>query len=569
YTRCQVSVLSLMSVITLAWLYVCFAAYNDNNDVNWKAFEKLRVWLNWYTGVIVLSAMLAMYCLLLLCLSFLLIALKEPLDLHWLHKVVLLSVSLVIVMLGIAVVSLCWTAEWEAVRLLLQATAPFLHLAAVVALTMISWLVFQRYHRAQRSGQRCLPDSVAQHGSYDCNVVMPASRGASLLGPYGQLQSWFSSVPYSFILPVLVTCFPQNRPWSHTGAHLCIYLSQWSCDVQLAPENTMMSFRRSVACHVTAFETDVQLRYAPLQACGVILSLVFATPRTNAPFFLFSKDMVPFLMHDSGKGFLHRTTNVDAVFPNRTYNSSSDITWEELQMLNAGDWFVKTDPFWSVSLLSEQEKTVARNQTVTSLLELLELSKEHNISLIFDLKYDRHGNCNDIVKVIQKSGISQDLIWWLHEGHRECVKKYYPGFHQVYPDQKTLRNDNGSWLNMKYSTLSAEEISDLRSRNVKVNLWVVNEPWLFSLLWCSGVSSVTTNSCHILKDMSQPDWHLTPHVYKIIWITADLVSLLLMFIFFLLQSRCRCNRHTKGKNKQGAAFSSWNQKEGYPFLSSN
>lgn len=31
--------------------------------------------------------------------------------------------------------------------------------------------------------------------------------------------------------------------------------------LQLAPENTMMSFDRSVACGVTAFETDVQLRY--------------------------------------------------------------------------------------------------------------------------------------------------------------------------------------------------------------------------------------------------------------------------------------------------------------------
>lgn len=31
--------------------------------------------------------------------------------------------------------------------------------------------------------------------------------------------------------------------------------------LQLAPENTMMSFNRSIACGVTAFETDVQLRY--------------------------------------------------------------------------------------------------------------------------------------------------------------------------------------------------------------------------------------------------------------------------------------------------------------------
>lgn len=35
-----------------------------------------------------------------------------------------------------------------------------------------------------------------------------------------------------------------------------------SCCVQLAPENTMMSFKRSVECGVIAFETDVQLRYS-------------------------------------------------------------------------------------------------------------------------------------------------------------------------------------------------------------------------------------------------------------------------------------------------------------------
>lgn len=34
-----------------------------------------------------------------------------------------------------------------------------------------------------------------------------------------------------------------------------------SCCIQLAPENTMMSFKRSVECGAIAFETDVQLRY--------------------------------------------------------------------------------------------------------------------------------------------------------------------------------------------------------------------------------------------------------------------------------------------------------------------
>ena len=47
---------------------------------------------------------------------------------------------------------------------------------------------------------------------------------------------------------------------------------------------------------------------------------------------------------------------------------------------------------------------------------------------------------------------------------------------------------------------------DLQKQNVTVNLWVVNERWLFSLLWCAGAGSVTTNSCHLLNDMKEPDW---------------------------------------------------------------
>ncbi|XP_076877104.1 glycerophosphoinositol inositolphosphodiesterase GDPD2 [Brachyhypopomus gauderio] len=470
----------LTSLATVGWLYFCFVAYNDSNGFNGKAFDALRVWVNWYNGCLILSAVLALYCLMLLLLSLLLFAIKEPLDLHCLHKV-LLTVGLVIVALGIAAVCRFWTEEWKVVRLSLQATGPFLHLAAVTALTIISWLVFQKCHRAQRSVSKIL-------------IIV----------------AFIAVIIMVFLSPLTIksACICDKLPpkpglVAHRGAPV------------LAPENTMMSFSKSVGCGVVAFETDVQL----------------------------SKDMVPFLMHDSGTQFLQRTTNVEAVFPNRTFDSSRDITWKELQELNAGGWFVKTDPFWSVSSLSEEEKTAAQNQMIPSFTHLLELSNKHNIPLIFDLKNDQHGSCGDVVKTIQDSGISQHLIWWLHSTHRECSKKEYPDFQHVYADRTSMDSDGGSWLNMQFSELSTEEISDLRSSNVTVNLWTVNERWLFSLLWCAGVTSVTTNTCHVLKDMTQPDWHLTPLVYRVIWITADLVSLVLMSIIFIFQRKTQARSH--------------------------
>ncbi|KAB5571230.1 hypothetical protein PHYPO_G00222640 [Pangasianodon hypophthalmus] len=471
---CWFSFLSLVSILTLSWMYICFVAYNDHNDVNWKAFESLSVWVNWYMIVVILSAVLATYCLLFLVFSLVLISIKEPLALHWLHKV-LLFMGLVIVALGICVMSVRWKEEWSTVHLSLQATAPFLHLGAVVALIIISWLVFQSYYRARRTVSK-----IFIIGVFMAVLVMV------------------------FLSPLLIhsPCLTDKLPpkpglVGHRGAPM------------LAPENTIMSFNSSVACNVTAFETDVQL----------------------------SKDMVPFLMHDNGMNFLRRTTNVDDVFQNRTYSKSSDFTWEELQRLNAGEWFVRTNPFWSVSFLSEKDKALARQQKVPSLEQLLDFAKQHNISLIFDLKNGNDEDCNNTIMTILNSRISHSLIWWLPSKCRKDVKKQAPGFRWVYSSPKGLVA--GQILNVKYNNLSTEEISNLTSQDVMVNLWVVNERWLFSLLWCAGASSVTTNACHLLKDMSQPDWHLAPHVYRIIWITADVVSLLVMIALFCVQGKAR------------------------------
>lgn len=51
-----------------------------------------------------------------------------------------------------------------------------------------------------------------------------------------------------------------------------------------------------------------------------------------------SADGVPFLMHDEE---LTRTTNVQAVFPERAAWNSSAFNWTDLQQLDAGSWFLE------------------------------------------------------------------------------------------------------------------------------------------------------------------------------------------------------------------------------------
>lgn len=49
---------------------------------------------------------------------------------------------------------------------------------------------------------------------------------------------------------------------------------------------------------------------------------------------------------------------------------------------------------------------------------------------------------------------------------------------------------------------------DLNRRNVSLTLFTVNEPWLYSVLWCSDVSSVSSEAPHVLKKVPYPLWLL-------------------------------------------------------------
>uniref|UniRef100_A0A8D0AX15 Glycerophosphodiester phosphodiesterase domain containing 2 n=1 Tax=Sander lucioperca TaxID=283035 RepID=A0A8D0AX15_SANLU len=385
--------------------------------------------------LIIISAVVTSYCVLLLLFALFQVALEEPLNLHWLHKI-LLFFGVMFITLGVTGICLRWSQEWPTVPLSLQ----FLIAMLLVVVSAAIFLCPLKIESPCLIEKHELPDK-----------------------------------------PKLI---------GHRGAPM------------LAPENTMMSFNRSIACGVTAFETDVQL----------------------------SKDRIPFLMHDHNASFLRRTTNVIEKFPDKDFSHSSNLTWKELQSLNAGEWFLKTDPFSSVSKLSEEEMETARNQTIPSLLQLLNLAKQHNISVIFDLYSPNQENDTvDTVNTILSSGIDPSLVLWLPPAERKYVNKTAPDFClSLLPTYIYIYT---------YIYTIAVFVSDreLRSRNVTVNLWVVNERWLFSLLWCAGASSVTTNSCHLLKDIDHPDWLMPPLTYKIIWITLDIVSILIMTGLYIFQ----------------------------------
>ncbi|KAM9849929.1 glycerophosphoinositol inositolphosphodiesterase GDPD2 isoform 1-T2 [Aulostomus maculatus] len=507
FACCWFSMVALVTLLSLCWIYICLVTFNDQEDVNWKGFRKLKLWVNWFMVVIITSAVLTCYCVLLLLFALFQVALGEPLNLHCLHKVFLIF-GVVFVSFGVIGISLHWQQEWPTVLLSFQATAPFLQFGAVGALTLLSSFVFQGFHMAKKEFSKFLIAAV-----------------------FVAVSSVIFLCPLFIQSPCLIE--PDELPEKpkfvgHRGAPM------------MAPENTMMSFEKSIECGVSAFETDVQL----------------------------SKDRIPFLMHDQNSGFLRRTTNVKEKFRDSNFNHSSNLTWAQLQILNAGEWFLRTDPFLTVSQLSEEQKEKARNQTIPSLLQLLHLADHHNISVIFDLYSDSENSTVDTVSTILKSGIDPSRVLWLPPDERDYVNMTAPGFIHYYNNESDMLSKGGHHLNLKYNKLDASKIRELRSRNVTLNLWVVNERWLFSLLWCMGVSSVTTNSCHMLQDMDRPDWVMSPQTHRILYSTVNIVSILIMMGLYILQWKTHCLCQRKGSDRQRKNVPVWNEKELSPFLPS-
>ncbi|XP_059739223.1 glycerophosphodiester phosphodiesterase domain-containing protein 4 isoform X8 [Bos taurus] len=280
---------------------------------------------------------------------------------------------------------------------------------------------------------------------------------------------------------------------------------------KLGPENTIMSFEKAVEHGAYGLESDVHISY----------------------------DHVPFLMHDSD---LRRTTNIKEVLPNASLTHPSLFDWDFLSTLNAGKWFshAPIKPFFGMKPLSEADRERAGNQKIPKLTELLELAHKEKKFVIFDL-YGPAPNhslralyVHHVVSTILDSQIEQRLIFWLPGFEREYVKKKAPGFQQVsrLHSVERLTKENITRINVDYKNLFYNGMREYRAANISINLYLVNEPWLFSLAWCSRIPSVTTDNIQVLNEMTQPSYFMTPKYYLFVWILMDILSAIFIVAIF-------------------------------------
>ncbi|KAH1186494.1 glycerophosphodiester phosphodiesterase domain-containing protein 5 [Mauremys mutica] len=472
-------ILTFTFFLTLIWFYFWWEVHNDYNEINWYLYNRMGYWSDWSIPILITAAAGFLYITALLILALCHIAVGQQMNLHWLHKIGLMA-TLVVTVVTMSSIAQLWDDEWEMLVISMQATAPFLHIGALAAVTALSWLIAGQFARTEKATSQMLI-----------------------------FAAYFAVVVALYLIPLTVSspCIMEKKDLGpkpaiigHRGAPM------------LAPENTLMSFQKAVEQKTYGVQADVVISY----------------------------DGVPFLMHDKT---LRRTTNVEEVFPELAYEHSSMFNWTDLKMLNAGEWFLKSDPFWTAGSLSGSDYLEAANQSVCKLADMLQIAKD-NMSVILnfqDLPRDHpyySTYINVTLQTILESGIQQQAVMWLPNTERQLVRQIAPGFQQtsdIKADAERLRDKGIKQLNLRYTKVTSEDIREYTAANLSVNLYVVNEPWLFSILWCAGVQSVTSDSSQILSKVPFPVWLMPPDEYNLIWITADLISFTIIVGVFIFQ----------------------------------
>ncbi|XP_061828724.1 glycerophosphodiester phosphodiesterase domain-containing protein 5 isoform X1 [Nerophis lumbriciformis] len=475
----------------LVWFYFWLEARNDYSEFNWFLYNRSGEWSDGTVPIMATTAAGFTYIAFLMILALCHVALGQQLNLHWLHKIGV-TAALLTTVVGVISISQTWQHEWDIIPISLQATGPFLHIGAVAAFTALSWIVAGQVARAEKTSFQ---------------VVVMLLYLAMLLGLY--------VVPLYITSPCIMD--PSNlRPRPDVIGHQGVPM--------LAPENTMWSFQRALQMNVTGLEADVAI----------------------------SVDGVPFLMRDST---LRRTTDVEKMFPDRPMQDASFFNWTDLQQLNAGQWFLKDDPFWTVQTLSPHERNLIANQSVCSLEQLLKLASYHNTSVVFRLRRPPVGHpcynswINDTLQATQQSRVPQSLVLWTPDEDRAQVRQIAPGLIQTSVEKQSpqsLREAGISRLLLRYNQASTLEIGDFSQRNISLTLYTVNKPWLYSVLWCSGVSSVTSEAPHVLKKVPYPIWLLRADEYCLMWVCADLISFVVVVGIFILQNYHMIRYRTSG-----------------------
>jgi len=295
----------------------------------------------------------------------------------------------------------------------------------------------------------------------------------------------------------------------------------------LAPENTLAAGELAAEYDAFGFETDVRI----------------------------SKDGVPFLMHDET---LQRTTNISEVFPDRVDDDVSSFTIDELRALNAGLWFIQKDPFDTIDsgLISQAQLSLNQGQKIPTLAQALTLVDEEKMVILFDLRYPPqehpyHDRFFEIVfDLCKESGLNGDVWFLVGRDNLDIVLEEAPQMTRVIGLSSTDLPAPNELIELNYEIINVdtgiikEEIRAYRQEGLGVNVYTIDQPWLFSQFWLSGVTSVTTSNIHTFSQLNAPILNLPYSRFLLFW---GLLGIIVAIWLASSQPKIKIEHQSSGK----------------------
>ena len=253
----------------------------------------------------------------------------------------------------------------------------------------------------------------------------------------------------------------------------------------LAPENTLAAARKALEIGADLWELDVAL----------------------------TSDGVPFIVHDDT---LARTSNVKQIFPERQPFTNHLFTWDDVQKLDFGSWFVATDPFKQIAAgkVTQAEQTSYRGEKAPTLREALSFTKDHAWRINVEIK-DLSGTPGDtmvvekVVALIDELGMADRvLISSFNHAYLERAKQANPKIataalvETADPDPIVLlKRLNAQAYNPRVGAVSPSEIGKIRDVGFDVYIWTVNDVSTMKQLVDARASGIFTDFPQLLKPL--------------------------------------------------------------------
>jgi len=230
----------------------------------------------------------------------------------------------------------------------------------------------------------------------------------------------------------------------------------------IAPENTQLALAKACQLGADLWETDVQL----------------------------TRDGVPVIFHDRT---LARTTNVAALaqFRARSPWYVRDFSYAELQMLNAGSWFIQQDPFGTIASgeVSTADCNVINRQKIPALSEVLRYCRQRDFPVNLEIKDHADSAADKLIVNAVLQQISAHATGNLvlvssfnHEYLRQCQRSNYDiataalaEYHHPEHLIAYLQELAVDAYHPEQQITDAALIQQLRAHGIRTNLWTVND----------------------------------------------------------------------------------------------